>query len=171
MVVSEKLVLIADAIQKHEGWLMPSALHPQGSVSFRNNNPGNLVFAHQAGAVLSPDGRFAKFDSYSLGRAALERQIALDAGRGLTLAGFLSKYAPQAENNTAAYIAAVSQATGIGPNDPLAGALLLASAPAAPAQQGFASLFPAFEDSGTLPVVEILVGIAGAAFVYSVAHA
>jgi hypothetical protein len=54
----------ADAIQEFEGWR-------PGSRSFRNNNPGNLMWAHQANS-LGPDlAGYATFEIYDLGRKAL----------------------------------------------------------------------------------------------------
>lgn len=88
----------------------------------RNNNPGNLNFAGQAGATKEggPNGRFAVFGSMQQGVAALVRQIGLYVGRGKnTVRSILETYAPSTENNTGAYIAAVANALGIGPDDPL----------------------------------------------------
>lgn len=88
----------------------------------RNNNPGNLNFAGQAGASKEggPGGRFAKFGTMKEGVAALVRQIGLYVSRGKnSIRKILEVYAPSSENNTDAYIAAVSKALGIGPDDPL----------------------------------------------------
>jgi hypothetical protein len=110
---------LAQAIQQQEGY------YP-GSVAYRNNNPGNLVYAGQAGA--SPGvGGFAAFDSYADGYQALQNQITLDATRGTdvngnptgTVAQLLTSWAPPSENDTATYIANVSAATGYDPDAPL----------------------------------------------------
>lgn len=88
----------------------------------RNNNPGNLNFAGQAGATKEggPGGRFAKFGTMREGVAALVKQIGLYVSRGKnSIRKILEVYAPSSENNTGAYIAAVSRALGIGPDDPL----------------------------------------------------
>lgn len=88
----------------------------------RNNNPGNLNFAGQAGATKEggTGGRFAKFGSMKEGVAALVRQIGLYVSRGKnSIRKILEVYAPSSENNTGAYISAVSRALGIGPDDPL----------------------------------------------------
>lgn len=116
---------IVAAIQQHEGYIPPGvdARYPQGSLSFRNNNPGNLTYAGQPGAVLGDGGRFARFATYEDGAAALANQVKLDASRGLTLEGFLHKFAPASENNTGAYIASVSAATGIAPGQSLSNAI------------------------------------------------
>lgn len=110
---------LASAIQTQEGY------YP-GSVAYRNNNPGNLVYAGQAGA--SPGvGGFASFPSYSLGYQALQNQIVLDATRGTDVTGnptttvsqLLTSWAPPGQNDTAAYIASVTSQTGYDPNAPL----------------------------------------------------
>lgn len=107
----------------------PSATAPAASGGgkslprgIRNNNPGNLNFAGQAGATKEggPNGRFAVFGSMQEGVAALVRQIGLYVKRGRnTIRKILEVYAPPGENNTNAYIAAVSKALGIGPDDAL----------------------------------------------------
>lgn len=86
-----------------------SASDPLG---IRNNNPGNLNFAGQAGA--SQAGRFAAFGSMAEGIAALDDQLRLYGSRGNdTVRGIIGKWAPPSENDTGAYIAAVSKALGV----------------------------------------------------------
>jgi hypothetical protein len=68
----------------------------------RNNNPGNLRFAGQRGAVLGDKG-FARFNTPQDGFNALKRQILLDSKRGLVAGQFIHKYAPPNENNTIGY--------------------------------------------------------------------
>ena len=109
---------LASTIQTLEGW------YP-GSLSYRLNNPGNLKYAGQAGAVPSsiagPDGiPFAQFSSYDAGKAALERQIALDASRGLSISAFAKKYAPAEDaNNPVSYAAHLASARGLSVDAPL----------------------------------------------------
>lgn len=84
----------------------------------RNNNPGNLNFAGQAGAELErPGGRFARFETAFDGLRALSRQLVLYAGRGInSVEKIISTWAPASDNNnTAAYIQAVSQRLGVNP--------------------------------------------------------
>ncbi|TKU89862.1 lytic transglycosylase [Citrobacter sp. TBCS-14] len=84
----------------------------------RNNNPGNLNFAGQAGASMeSPGGRFARFETSFDGLRALSRQLMLYAGRGInSVEKIISTWAPASDNNnTAAYIQAVSQRLGVDP--------------------------------------------------------
>lgn len=93
---------------------------PQSSrLSYANNNPANLRFAGQEGAV-EGQGGFAKFSSPQAGVAALNNQIALDSSRGHSLASFIKKYAPPTENNTNQYLAQVVAYLGVSPTTPLA---------------------------------------------------
>lgn len=102
----------------------------------RNNNPGNLNFAGQAGAELErPGGRFARFETAFDGLRALSRQLVLYAGRGInSVEKIISTWAPASDNNnTAAYIQAVSQHLGVNPqaalniNDPQTMSALMSS--------------------------------------------
>jgi hypothetical protein len=111
-----------NAVRRARGESLPgikSSL-PRG---LRNNNPGNLNYAGQAGAEKEsgPGGRFAVFGSMQEGIAALIRQLALYASRGIdTISEIVKKYAPAADgNNVAAYIAALVKATGKGANEVL----------------------------------------------------
>lgn len=87
----------------------------------RNNNPGNLNFANQAGATKEsgPNGRFAVFGTMAEGIAALYRQLQIYFRRGVnTLSSIVNKYAPESDgNNVGAYISALSKATGLGAKD------------------------------------------------------
>lgn len=109
------MLTLAEAIGRMEGILVP------GSLANRNNNPGNLKYVGQAGATGSDGNGFAIFPSMASGQAALDSQIALDSGRGLTLSQFISKYAPPNENDTSSYLSFVSSQTGIAPGDLLSG--------------------------------------------------
>jgi hypothetical protein len=91
-----------------------------------NNNPGNLVYAGQAGA--SPGaGGFAQFSSYQAGRNALISQLQLDAVRGTDLNGnpinnlsdLIYSWAPPSENDSAGYLANVVSQTGFSASAPL----------------------------------------------------
>lgn len=109
---------IAQAIQTQEGY------YP-GSLSYRLNNPGNLVYAGQPGATPVTVGTytFASFPSYDAGYQALLNQISLDASRGLTIQQFATKYAPAAAgNDPTTYAANLAAAVGLSPTDPLSDA-------------------------------------------------
>jgi hypothetical protein len=89
--------------------------------------PGNLTYAGQPGASPLPSRdpnmagagnnvTYARFDTLENGILATERQLALDASRGLTLAQRLSNWAT---GNRAAYVANVSTWLGVSPDTPL----------------------------------------------------
>lgn len=73
------------------------------SLSYANNNPGNLKFVGQQGASLGSGG-YASFETPEAGLAALHNQVKLDAGRDLNVRDFVTKYAPPSENDTELYI-------------------------------------------------------------------
>lgn len=99
------------------------ALPPRG---IRNNNPGNLNFVHQTGAILEPKPlngtapRFAKFATANDGLSALADQLLRYNKRGIdTVTGVISMWAPPTENNTKAYIKSVAKSIGVNPDDHL----------------------------------------------------
>jgi len=114
---------LADAIQRVEGYIPPNAQYPQGSLAYQNNNPGNLRYAGQPGAVQActqNNGCFAKFPTYDAGYQALENQIQIQAAQGQTLSQFINQYAPPADkNNTSAYLSTLVAATGASADTPL----------------------------------------------------
>jgi hypothetical protein len=89
----------------------------------RNNNPGNLNYAGQSGAIKEggKGGRFAKFGSMESGIRALGRQLKLYQSRGInTIDELVNIYAPASDNNnTSAYKHALSRATNKSRNSPL----------------------------------------------------
>ena len=105
----------AEFIQRHEGWF-------PGSKAFRNNNPGNLAYAGQPGATKDPDG-FAVFPDYKSGWEALNRQIAADAKRGLSIRQFTAKYARDSVkgNNPEQYARDLATSLGKSVDDPIQG--------------------------------------------------
>lgn len=127
---------VAQAIQKQEGY------YP-GSVAYRNNNPGNLIYtsyyATQFGAVKGTPmkdqngnviGYFSSFPDYQSGLDALDHQITVDASSGLSIQGMMSKYAPAVDangnptgNNPALYAQNVASALGVDPGMSLEDAL------------------------------------------------
>lgn len=84
----------------------------------RNNNPGNLRpdndYKWQGAAGVSSQN-FVIFENMSWGLRALGTDISNKVFRDLnTIAKIIEVYAPRSENNTDAYISAVSATTGIG---------------------------------------------------------
>ncbi|QHC36416.1 structural protein [Komagataeibacter xylinus] len=90
------------------------------SRGIRNNNPGNLNYAHQPGAHLEAgvsNPRFAAFPTMADGIQALRTQLLRYAERGLTtVASIISVYAPATENITSAYIASLCRQMGVQPD-------------------------------------------------------
>lgn len=117
----------ADSIMRGErGGVAPKpAGAPQSSTggtrAQRNNNPGNLEYQGQRGAVREDGpGRFAKFGSPEEGVQALARQLQLYGKRGIdTIEEIIKTYAPANENNTQAYIDAMTKRMGVAPNEQL----------------------------------------------------
>lgn len=94
-----------------------TASNPHDPRGIRNNNPGNLNYAGQAGATREggPNGRFAVFQSAEEGLRALGNQLRLYSNRGInSVRAIISKFAPASENNTQAYINSVSSGLGVG---------------------------------------------------------
>ena len=103
-------------------------LRSGGSRSWRNNNPGNIRkgdFARNAGAI-GDDGAFAIFPDFKTGFAALLALLKSAAYAPLTLHDAIFRYAPPAENDSARYLAFVTERTGIA-EDQVVGTLPMAA--------------------------------------------
>ncbi|GAB1846373.1 hypothetical protein MyNCGM683_12020 [Achromobacter xylosoxidans] len=91
-------------------------------IGIRNNNPGNIRASglDWEGAV-GEEGGFVKFDGpIAGGKALIKNLMAYNSKYGLdTVEGIIGRWAPATENNTAAYVTAVSAGLGVGPKDPL----------------------------------------------------
>lgn len=86
----------------------------------RNNNPLNLTFVAGQPGVQGTDGRFGRYNTPEEGVAAGVRQLQMYGARGLTTPEqIIRTWAPPNENNTPAYVAAVSRALGVAPNAPI----------------------------------------------------
>jgi hypothetical protein len=111
-----------DELKKQQGsnYMGPTTANkPGATLAERNNNPGNLRFVGQRGASAGDKG-FARFGSTVEGISALYRQLQIYSGRGLnTVSKIIGRWAPPNENNTAAYISAVSKSLGVDPNQPI----------------------------------------------------
>lgn len=93
------MTLLARLISKEEGFGIP------GAVPTRNHNPGDLRHSpHSTHTISAPDA-IGIIDNDEHGWEDLERQLRLDASRGLTLEQLVQKYAPPNENDTARYLA------------------------------------------------------------------
>lgn len=114
---------VAAVIQRVEGYYPPGPQYPQGTLAWRNNNPGSLRYVGQPDA--SPgEGGFASFPSYDSGYNALKRQIQIQSDQGQTLSQFINQYAPPADkNDTSKYLSTLESATGYSGSDSLAAVL------------------------------------------------
>lgn len=111
---------MALAMQAHEGFFAPSSEYPQGSVSYRNNNPGNIKYAEQPYTTGQDAKGFAMFDTYAHGFEAL-KLLLIKAAIGysavynpdMTLLDFFAVYAPSDDGNSP-NIYALDVANGMG---------------------------------------------------------
>src|ERR1700678_3471252 len=81
VVVAPQMQTLAQLIQTQEVYATPGQTiagktYANGSVSYQDNNPGNLMYAGQSGATPGPGG-FAVFPTYDAGLNALYNQINL----------------------------------------------------------------------------------------------
>lgn len=110
---------IGAAITKFEG--------SPGSVNYRNNNPGNLVYASWESAYgCSPggEGGFAKCPTMEAGQEILDKRVTDLASSGKSLSELLSIWAgPQYPGNSQAsydnYVSSVAADTGLDPSLPI----------------------------------------------------
>lgn len=116
--MADLITSLAQAIQQFEGW-------SPGSVSQRNNNPGNLRSG--AGMIGTDANGFAVFPDYQTGWNALLNQVQLNVNRGLSVdeffagkPGVYAGYAPSADSNQPLqYAATVASWIGVDPSVPL----------------------------------------------------
>lgn len=87
----------------------------------RNNNPGNLRHGcpWQGLAPRQTDRAFCVFVSPLYGIRALARTLlTYERGHGLsTISALIGRFAPDTENDTAAYVQAVARACGLTPDE------------------------------------------------------
>lgn len=159
---------LASAIQRMEGACSGSTC--------RNNNPGNLRAGNGATGV---DSRgIAIFPDLATGEAALQRQVDLNIGRGLTLdeffagkPGVYAGYAPAGDsNNPSGYAATVAGWLGIPENAPLQSLSTDSGSIPLDTSSGSDSwTLPDDSGSGLSTGVLVALGIAGIAVLWSVA--
>ena len=114
----------AMAIKDYEGYFTPEQRPPHGSISYRQNNIGNLRFS-----PFEVDNRngFSVFSTYEQGVEALKHQITIAVdGRSrvyrpdMTLLRFFEVYAPTDDNNNPrSYAQYVASRLGVSINTPI----------------------------------------------------
>lgn len=93
-----------------------SNLGSNAATGLRNNNPGNLVYASQPGAM-PKTGTFAQFPTQAQGLYNMGRQLELFSSRGRnTVDSIVRKWSATDQD---AYVAHVAKALGVGPNQAL----------------------------------------------------
>ena len=98
----------------------PTVTHSHESRGIRNNNPGNIrLGSDKWNGIVGNDGQFLKFDCPENGIRALYKTIKTYNVKYKinTIAGIISRWAPQNENDTDAYIKFVSNKTGFKSNE------------------------------------------------------
>jgi hypothetical protein len=93
------MTLLARLVAKEEGFGVP------GAIPTVRHNPGDLRHAPNASHEGIGPNDIGIEPNDATGWEDLERQLRLDASRGLTLAQFVDKYAPASENNSKQYLA------------------------------------------------------------------
>ena len=96
------------AIEWYEGYFPPgeNPEHPNGTLAWRNRNPGNLRYAGQARAIGQDKNGFAVFKTYQDGFGTLVEMVnrAIKGKSAvysptMTFTQYFNKYAPSADNN------------------------------------------------------------------------
>jgi hypothetical protein len=118
--VNRKVDRLLEAMAEHEGWYPAGTPgYPNGSMSYRNHNPGNLRSSiYQVGTV----NNFAVFKNDWIGWIAFQHDIMQKArgntstglGPKSTISDLIYKWAPPSDNNnTEAYIKSVEAKSGL----------------------------------------------------------
>ena len=92
-----------------------------GSLSWRNNNPGNLrdtPFSEDDGAIGNAHG-FAVFSSEDAGRTALTDLLQTNTYQNMTVGDAITRYAPPVENDTSNYTHLIENFTGLSAGTPM----------------------------------------------------
>jgi hypothetical protein len=96
--------------------LYPREVRVGGTVAWRNNNPGNIVFSRQARAygAIGRSGRFAVFPDENTGMRAVGALLRSSHYRNLSIRDGMRRYAPAEDHNDpVAYARWIGRETGI----------------------------------------------------------
>jgi RHS repeat-associated protein len=93
-------------------------LRSDGSRSWRNNNPGNLITSRfsSANGSIGAAGGFAVFPDYDIGVDALTSLLQTQTYQSLTVNQAISRFAPPSENNTSNYQNYIQAQTDLNPS-------------------------------------------------------
>lgn len=114
------MTLLARLIAQEEGYGIP------GSLPTRDNNPGDLRHSPHSFHLPGVPDAIGVIDNPADGWHDLERQLELYAARGMTLQEAIYEFAPESENDSAAYLAFVCKGLGLPADTAVAEALKLA---------------------------------------------
>jgi hypothetical protein len=131
--IGKNLTSLANAIAEYEGWSPDSATSgptKNGSLSYRNHNPGNL---RSSIFQIGERNGFAYFYNDQTGFFALTYDLMQKAkgntrtglGPKSTIEDLMNIYAPKIENNTEQYIQFIELKTGLKRTDTLDKLLLI----------------------------------------------
>ena len=113
------MTLLARLVSQEEGFNVP------GSIPNRRNNPGDLRHSPHSSHEGEGSNDIGIIDTPEEGWADLERQLQLDAARGMTLQQFVETYAPEEENDTQRYLDYLCKGLRLTPNDTVTEALTI----------------------------------------------
>lgn len=109
-------VLYQQYQNRASGVALISKYYVGGTLAWRNNNPGNMVYGDftKANGAIAEGGRsFAIFPDYNTGYAAMKTKVTVDY-KNKTIRELITIWAPPSENDTEAYIKFVVQQLGSG---------------------------------------------------------
>ena len=111
------MTLLARLISRMEGFGIP------GAIPTMRHNPGDLRHSPHSSHDGEGSNDIGEIDSDADGWADLERQLQLDAARGMTLLDLVYTYAPPAENDSARYLQFLCDGLGMSQDTPVSEAL------------------------------------------------
>lgn len=136
----DKIKKLVEVVKNYEGWIPKGGIdasgqkYPNGSRSWRNNNPINAVYVVQYNPIygrVTSDGRFAVFKTPELGHLyaenffrsicegksatynAVARQKGYKDGSELSIQECMHIFAPKFENDTKSYLDFISSRFGV----------------------------------------------------------
>jgi hypothetical protein len=112
---------LGEVIAKEEGYGIP------GTLPTRNNNPGDLRHSPNSFHSPSDPNAIGQIKTPQLGWDDLERQLKIDAGRGMSVQELIYSYCPPGvdNNNPAGYLTFVCANVPCSPDDSVAEVLTI----------------------------------------------
>ncbi len=112
---------LAQLIAREEGFFK------SGTLPARDHNPGDLRHSPHSNHTVSAPDAIGQIDDDQDGWSDLERQLRIDAQRGMTLGQAVFSWAPPTENNTIKYLTDLVDGFGgaVNANTPLSDVLTI----------------------------------------------